>query len=80
MARDMKGFIGNSKIVKSSETLASLLKTIEQSRYATTVVRESHKKKKKHRKRKKFKEFYLYIILIGILAALVYYLIRILIS
>jgi len=79
MSRDLRCFIGWKKAAQVEEDLAGLLKSIEQSRHATTIVRKPKVKKKK-RRRKKNKSLYISILLIVILIFLLYYLFKIITS
>lgn len=76
MCHDLEKFIGWKSIVKKEKYLCSLCQEVDQIKQITTVVRKPGKKKR--RKKKKSRVFYLYIFLIITLAALIYYLIRLL--
>jgi len=79
MCRDLERFAGWKNIVQSEKHLANLVEGVEQSKQVTTVVRKPGKRKKGGRK-KKSNVIYLYIVLLGILAGLIYYLIKMILS
>ncbi|MGB3340362.1 MAG: serine/threonine-protein kinase [bacterium] len=74
MCHDLENFIGWKKIVKKDKYLKDLPQEVEHIKQVTTIVRKPGKRKRKRQKRGT--AFYLYIILIFILAGLIYYLVR----
>ncbi len=79
MCRDLEKFAGWKNVVQSEKLLVNLVEGVEQSKQVTTVVRKPAKKRKR-RKKKIGKVIYLYVVLLGILAGLIYYLIKMLLS
>jgi serine/threonine protein kinase len=72
---DLEKFAGWKSLAHAQEMMAKLVKTAESKKHATTIVKRSKAGKKKTRK--KGNVFYLYVILVFIVAAFVYMLFRI---
>ena len=79
MCRDLERFAGWKNVAQSERLLVDLVEGVEQSKQVTTVVRKPLKKKKR-KKKKRSNVIYLYVVLLGILAGLIYYLIKMILS
>lgn len=77
--QDLEKFIGKKALASRQKTIADLVQGIAVSKQVTTVVKRTRKRKRRQTKKVKT-SVYLYIITIGILIALVYYLVMLLLA
>jgi serine/threonine protein kinase len=75
MADALAGFVGWKKLAQKERIFTQLLETVARSKKMTTIVK---KPKKKRRRKKGSTPWYLYVLLFGILGALVYYIFHLL--
>ena len=76
MAAALRGFIGWKKLAQKNAILKELVESAVHSRKMTTIVKQPKKKRRKKRVRT---PWYLYVLLFGVLGALLYYIFTLLV-